>query len=97
MLGIQSGILSTAQSSCRSEWAVGNEWLGRNTGAMLLATAYILLAGSYLEWCMILRSRYEVRSALGSYQLCTSACFLYVFPSACRFHLRACMQPPPRL
>jgi hypothetical protein len=46
---------------CRSEWAVGNEWLGRNTGAMLLATAYILLAGSYLEWCMILRARYEVR------------------------------------
>ena len=47
---------------CCSEWAVGNEWLGRNTGAMLLATAYILLAGSYLEWCMILRSRYEVHA-----------------------------------
>lgn len=43
-----------------SEWAVGNEWLGVNSGAMLLATAYVLLAGSYLEWCMILRARYEV-------------------------------------
>ena len=54
--------MCTATCSC-SEWAVGNEWLGRNNGAMLLATAYVLLAGSYLEWCMILRARYEVRSA----------------------------------
>jgi hypothetical protein len=30
---------------------------------MLLATAYVLLAGSYLEWCMILRARYDVRPA----------------------------------
>ena len=44
---------------------------------MLLATAYILLAGSYLEWCMILRSRYEVRSGSGS-RLCASARILQV-------------------
>lgn len=44
-----------------SEWAVGNAWLDANNGAMLLATAFVLLAGSYLEWCMILRARYEVK------------------------------------
>jgi hypothetical protein len=43
---------------------------------MLLATAYILLAGSYLEWCMILRSRYEVSCGLGFCHMCTYACFL---------------------
>jgi hypothetical protein len=56
---------------CHSEWAVGNAWLGKNTGAMLLATAYVLLAGSYLEWCMILRARYEVCCTMGA---CSNSC-----------------------
>ena len=42
---------------------------------MLLATAYVLLAGSYLEWCMILRARHEVLSApLTDRNLQTGAC-----------------------
>ncbi len=47
-----------------SEWVVGDAWLGANSGAMLLATAYVLLAGSHLEWCIIQRTRRLVRLML---------------------------------
>lgn len=69
---------------CCSAWAVGDTWLGANTGAMLLATAYVLLAGSYLEWCMILRTRYEVCAAplTGKIQL-IGPCHHPSQPSAC--------------
>lgn len=50
----------------RSEWAVGSAWLGANSGAMLLATAYVLLAGSHLEWCIIQRTRRLVRPHVSS-------------------------------